>query len=142
MNTDIKTIKPKTLAYFESNPLTLKRASQPKVSIIIPVYNQIVYTLNCLYSIKEECEKNNVEVIVINDCSTDDTLERLNTIEGISVITNEENLGFLKNINKGIAAAKGDYVLLLNNDVIVLPNLLKEMFSVFESRNNVGAVGA
>ncbi|MGB1312192.1 MAG: glycosyltransferase family 2 protein [Bizionia paragorgiae] len=142
MNSDIKAIKPKTLAYFETNPLVLKRASQPKVSIIIPVYNQIVYTLNCLYSIKEECEQNNVEIIVINDCSTDDTLKRLNTVEGISVITNEENLGFLKNINKGIEAAKGDYVLLLNNDVIVLPNLLKEMFSVFETQTNVGAVGA
>lgn len=139
---NINIIESKTLLFFEQNPFTIKRASKPKVSIIIPVYNQIIYTLNCLYSLMEDCKNHDVEVIIINDCSTDDTLERLNKVEGISVITNKENLGFLKNINKGITASKGDYVLLLNNDVIVLPNLLKEMLLTFEEKQNVGAVGA
>jgi GT2 family glycosyltransferase len=90
----------------------------------------------------DECLNYEVEIIVINDNSTDNTKEYLEKIEGIKLINNPENLGFLKNINKGLKEAKGDYVLLLNNDVVVLPNLLKELFYVFENKQDVGAVGA
>ena len=120
----------------------LATSKTPEVSIIIPVYNQINYTLNCLYSLKEELLQTSCEIIVINDCSTDNTLAVLNKIEGITIINNEKNLGFLRNINLGIEQAKGERVLLLNNDVVVLPNFLKELLVPFKSYENVGAVGA
>lgn len=120
----------------------LATSKTPEVSIIIPVYNQINYTLNCLYSLKEELLQTSCEIIVINDCSTDNTLAVLNKIEGITIINNEKNLGFLRNINLGIEQAKGERVLLLNNDVVVLPNFLKELLVPFKSYDNVGAVGA
>lgn len=130
------------IEFFKENSIALKQSSKPHVSIIIPVYNQLLYTLNCLYSIRRECGDFEIEVVVINDKSTDETAAYLDSIKGLNVITNEVNLGFLKNINKGIKAAKGEYILLLNNDVIVLPNLLQELLEVFETRDNVGAAGA
>ena len=120
----------------------LATSKTPEVSIIIPVYNQIDYTLNCLYSLKEELFQTSCEIIVINDCSTDNTLAVLNKIESITIINNEKNLGFLRNINLGIKQAKGEKILLLNNDVVVLPNFLKELLVPFKTYDNVGAVGA
>lgn len=128
--------------FFVSNKIHFNSSKTPKVSIIIPVYNALLYTLNCLYSLAKDCENHEVEIIVINDNSTDNTKEYLETISSLKVINNVKNLGFLKNINKGINAANGDYILLLNNDVIVLPNLLDELFSIFKNKKNVGAVGA
>lgn len=141
MNNLHKTYTPKDVSFFEKHPISIKSISNPKVSIIIPVYNHIDYTLNCLYSLQKECEDHDVEIIVVNDCSTDSTLEHLNQVKGIKVINNETNLGFLKNINKGVKAATGTYVLLFNNDIIIVPGLLKELFRVFETKPNVGAVG-
>lgn len=132
----------KNISFFNTYKIGFETVVNPKVSILIPVYNQIEYTLNCLYSLVEECKQYPVEIIVINDCSTDETLAYLEKIEGLKIINNKTNLGFLKNINKGIEAASGEYVLLLNNDVIVIPNLLKELFYVFENKKNVGAVGS
>ena len=114
----------------------------PKISIIIPVYNQLQYTLNCLYSLMKECANYEVEIIVINDNSTDNTLETLENIPGIKIINNTTNQGFLKNINNGIKLSEGEFVLLLNNDVVVLPDMIKELFYVWENKTNVGAVGA
>lgn len=130
------------MSFFTEKKIQFKKAQKPKVSILIPVYNQLHYTLNCLYSLMEECLNFEVEIIVINDNSTDKTKACLEEIEGLTLINNPVNLGFLKNINKGIQAANGEFVLLLNNDVVVLPNLLKELFYVFETKPNVGAVGA
>lgn len=113
-----------------------------EVSIIIPVYNQIEYTLNCLYTIEQFDKDIAKEIIIINDNSTDDTLQYLNNIIGITVINTIENLGFLRNINKGITEAKGKYVYLLNNDVEVQEKYLSSLLDVFETKENVGAVGS
>lgn len=128
--------------FFNNNKIHFKSSLAPKISIIIPVYNELLYTLNCLYSLVDECKNYEVEIIIINDNSTDNTKEYLETINNIKVINNLNNLGFLKNINKGIKEAEGGYVLLLNNDVVVFPNLIKELLFVFENRADVGAVGA
>lgn len=114
----------------------------PEVSIIIPVYNQIRYTLNCLYTIEQYDKDIPKEIIIINDNSTDDTLHYLDNIKGITVINNSENLGFLRNVNKGITAAKGKYVYLLNNDVEVQEKYLSSLLEVFETKEKVGAVGS
>lgn len=119
-----------------------KSVVDPEVSIIIPVYNQITYTLNCLYTIEQYDKDIPKEIIIINDNSSDDTLVYLNSIPGITVINNSENLGFLRNVNKGIMAAKGKYVYLLNNDVEVQEKYLSSLLEVFETKENVGAVGS
>lgn len=118
------------------------QTKNPKVSIIISVYNQVKLTLNCLYTIEQHDKDIPKEIIIINDNSSDDTLYYLNKINGIRVINNSENLGFLKNVNKGIEAASGEYIYLLNNDVEVQDGYLKNLLKVFRDKENVGAVGS
>ena len=131
------------LDFFKDYNFTFNKSNvDPEVSIIIPVYNQIRYTLNCLYTLEQYDKDIPKEIIIINDNSTDDTLNYLNNIAGITIINNSENLGFLKNVNKGILAAKGKYVYLLNNDVEVQEKYLSSLLEVFETKENVGAVGS
>lgn len=129
-------------------PLKLKRqkvifdvSETPIVSIIIPFYNQEKFTWNCLIHLNQNLSnKYPFEIILVDDNSTEEN--DFSLIEGIKIIKNETNLGFLKNINKGIKAAKGSYIYILNNDTAVEKNFLDELFYVFENYNDVGAVGS
>ncbi len=119
-----------------------------KVSIIIPIFNKREYTQKCLESIflcgfgSEHGD--DFEVIVVDNGSTDDSFEYLSglndkvTVKGkvtakdrVVVIRNEKNLGFAKACNQGAGAAKGEYLMFLNNDTIVtkgwLDILVKEL---------------
>ncbi|MCJ7933547.1 MAG: glycosyltransferase [Chryseobacterium sp.] len=131
------------LDFFKNYQFNLNTNSHsPEVSIIIPVYNQIRYTLNCLYTIEQYDKNISKEIIIINDNSSDETLEFLSKIQGITIINNAENLGFLRNVNKGIQASKGKYIYLLNNDTEVQENYLSSLVDVFDTKENVGAVGS
>ncbi|POY35542.1 glycosyl transferase [Solitalea longa] len=116
---------------------------KPKVSIIIPVYNQLKFTLNCLISIQENFSKKfPIELIVIDDCSTDLTQETISAIEGINYIRNEENLGFLRSCRKAALTAKGTYLCFLNNDTITLSNWLESLVKTIETDETIGIVGS
>ena len=123
-------------------PLIIQTAAKPQVSIIIPVYGQHVMTYTCLKSIAETCANESIEVIVIDDCSPEPAGEALRSITGIRVVRNDTNLGFLKNCNKAAAMATGEFVLLLNNDIIVTPGWLAALKEVWAMRDDVGMVGA
>jgi len=124
-------------------PFSFYHADKITVSIIIPVYNQISYTLTCLKSLREHVSNQVAfEVIVVNDKSTDHTTEALSQISGIHVITNETNLGFVRSCNKGAQQAQGEYVCLLNNDTIVQQNWLEELVRVISSDETIGIVGS
>ncbi len=138
------TVKP--AARPEPPPVTLDFrlpvTSSPVVSIIIPVYNKIDYTLRCLASLAVLPDKTEREVIVIDDNSTDETEATLRNIEGVVYIKNPENLGFLRNCNKAAAAARGDYLLFLNNDTEVYPGWLDELVAVIADDPAVGMCGS
>ncbi|MFM7462110.1 MAG: glycosyltransferase, partial [Burkholderiales bacterium] len=123
-------------------PLALPHSSRPNVSIVIPVYGQHLMTFTCLRSIAATCADEDIEVIVIDDCSPEPAAHALSMVSGVKHIRNNENLGFLKNCNKAGALATGKYLLLLNNDVIVTPGWLKALVGTFAQRENVGMVGA
>ena len=112
----------------------------PLVSIIIPYFNQEIYTWNCLHSIWKNLPKTSFEIILVNDKSTENP--DFSSVENIRIIHNEENLGFLKSVNKAILQARGEYVYLLNNDTIVKNGFLDELLFVFDNFPNVGAVGS
>jgi GT2 family glycosyltransferase len=123
--------------------IKFKTEATPLVSIVIPVYNQITYTKTALKSLILNVSKTyTYEVILVNDNSNDATAEILERINGIVNIKNEENIGFLKSCEKGIAIAKGKYICLLNNDTIVLSNWLESMVQTLEEESNVGCVGS
>ncbi len=114
----------------------------PDVSIIIPVHNKFELTYHCLASLIFSHNEASFEVIVVDDCSTDKTTEISDVVGNVRVIVNETNLGFLRNCNKASALAKGQYIVLLNNDTEVGNRWLDEMLDVFKRFEKVGAVGA
>ena len=122
--------------------LEIAASATPQVSVIIPVYNNIAHTLHCLKSIAAVGAKTPFEVIVVDDFSKDDTQAVLARCQGVRVVKNEKNLGFIGACNAGAAAAKGGYVYFLNNDVQVLPGWLDELYATFAAVPETGLVGS
>ncbi len=119
-----------------------KPVDVPDVSIIIPVHNKFELTYHCLASLILSHNEASFEVIVVDDCSNDKTADIANIVGNVRVIVNETNLGFLRNCNKAAAVAKGQHIVLLNNDTEVGNRWLDEMLDVFKRFEKVGAVGA
>ncbi|HEX5122261.1 MAG TPA: glycosyltransferase, partial [Rhodanobacteraceae bacterium] len=117
-------------------------SATPRVSIVIPVYNKIAYTSACLRSLAEHAGAIPFEVVVVDDCSSDRTQERLADVEGIRVLRNAENLGFIGSCNAGAAAAKGELVLFLNNDTRVTAGWLEALVRCLDEAPDAGLVGA
>ena len=128
----------------EPRPLEIASSYDPLVSIIIPVYNQFAYTFNCLESLSVNLSSDLAyEIIIVNDASSDETLEQLATlVKGIKVLTNAENSGFIRSCNYGASQAKGQYLYFLNNDTRILENCLESLVKLIINNPQVGAVGS
>jgi hypothetical protein len=115
----------------------------PVVSIIIPVFNQIGYTLACIASVLSAPTRYSFELIVADDCSTDAT----ETVFGpglgkVRYVRGTENQGFIRNCNAAAKHARGRYVLFLNNDTLVLPGWLDELVDTMEADATIGMAGS
>lgn len=115
---------------------------QPLVSIVIPVYNHLEYTVCCLASLLKYVPQSSFEVIIVDDASQDETSNVLSTIQNIHYVRNEENLGFLRSCNAGATLARGQFLLFLNNDTQVLEGWLDELVNTFRQFSDVGLVGS
>jgi GT2 family glycosyltransferase len=114
----------------------------PDVSIILPVFNNLKLTLECLLSISQHADPSvTFEVLVRDDASTDDTVEVISRIENVRLVRNPENMGFLRNCNRALESVRGKYVVFLNNDTQVSKNWLRTLVGTFSRFRNVGAVG-
>lgn len=98
----------------------------PAVSIVIPLYNQLEYTKGCLDSLRDTLAMP-VEIILVDNASSDGTADYLKTLSQVTVISNSDNKGFGGACNQGIRAAAGEWIVVLNNDVIVAPGWLDGM---------------
>jgi GT2 family glycosyltransferase len=122
---------------------TIQSERSIQTSIIIPVFNKAEFTWQCLASLIRELDFSQVEIIVVDNASTDNTEEVLARFaEYVRVITNERNAGFVDASNQGAAAAKGNYLVFLNNDTTVLPGWLDHLIKTIEGDPVVGAVGS
>jgi O-antigen biosynthesis protein len=130
----VDTIDPQTLM--------IPFSDDPVVSVIIPTFGQVSFTLRCLASIAEHASSLPIEVVVVDDAWGGADAARVAHVQGIRLIRNEANLGFLHSCNKAAAEAKGRYLLFLNNDTQVLPDWLEPMVALFRQRPDTGAVGA
>jgi len=111
----------------------------PLVSIVIPVYNKSALTRTCLRTIVESNCKTSYEVLVADDASVDPDCLELAHISGLTFLRSEKNLGFGGNCNRAAAAARGKFVLFLNNDTLVQAGFLDAMVDAYEA--GVGIVG-
>lgn len=123
-------------------PFELPCPEQPKVSVIIPAYNHLDHTLTCLRSIAAQPSHVQAEIIVVDDCSSDETQATLPQITGLRYLRNVENLGFIGACNAGAEAARGEYLVFLNNDTAVQPGWLDALINTFSTHADVGLVGA
>ena len=113
------------------------------ISIVIPVYNKIEYTYNCLKSIAQVSDTDlSYEVIVVDNASTDATPKLLKKTKNLVAIINKENKGFVEACNIGAELARGRHILFLNNDTEVTPRWLDRMMDPFLTDDKVGITGA
>ncbi|KAA3641506.1 MAG: glycosyltransferase, partial [Proteobacteria bacterium] len=123
-------------------PLQLNTSQQPVVSVIIPVYNHFQHSYHCLQSISEINDQTAFEVIVVDDCSTDETSNKMSLVSGIRYHRQAQNGGFIRSCNQGAKLARGDYLLFLNNDTEVKNQWLDALLDTFTQQQNVGLVGS
>ncbi len=116
--------------------------AQPEVSIIIPVYGQLAATLSCLDSLFALTSAVTAEIIVIDDASPDDSADLLARIHGIRLLRQSENHGFIASCNAGASAARGHFVLFLNNDTRVVTGWLDALVRSFAQFPHAGLVGS
>ena len=112
-------------------------------SIVIPVFNRVDLTTQCLRSLIANSAGVAYEVIIVDNGSTDGTPELCARLGGnATVIRNEENRGFAVACNQGAAAAQSDIVVFLNNDTEPEAGWLPALLEPLHLEHDVGAVGA
>jgi O-antigen biosynthesis protein len=119
----------------------LPRSDAPLVSIMIPVYNEVACTVECIASILDSNPSVTYEVVIADDASTDPDVQQLQRIPNIRYLRQASNIHFLRNCNAAFHKCEGKYILLLNNDAQLLPGALDALVDVLDSDSNVAAVG-
>ena len=121
----------------------LLKSEIPNTSIVILTYNNLEYNKSCIESIRRYTREGIYEIIVVDNQSTDGTVDWLKEQKDLKIILNDRNLGFPKGCNQGIELADRDNdILLLNNDIVVAPNWLMNLKKCLYSEKTIGAVGA
>lgn len=123
---------------------TALAAATPAVSIVIITYNNLGVTKLCLDSVLRNTDYPHIEVIVVDNASADGTPEWLRELEAqhpeVRIILNDENHGFPRANNQGLAVATGSHLVLLNNDTVVPPGWLTRLVAHLGDPD-VGLVG-
>lgn len=118
---------------------------EPFVSIIILTYNNLELTKACLNSLEANTGYKNMEIIIVDNASTDDTPDFLKKNyqhkKNYQIILNNKNLGFAAGNNIGLKAATGEYLVLLNNDTRVTSGWIRAMVSYFVQYSKMGLLG-
>jgi GT2 family glycosyltransferase len=116
----------------------MKTTKNPLVSVIALNYNRTVTTRDLLISLRK-ITYNPIEIIIVDNASMDKSyLQLKDEFPEITLISSPKNLGFAGGNNLGIKAAKGEYILLINNDAEVTPRFLEPLVSVFQKNPKAG----
>jgi GT2 family glycosyltransferase len=116
-------------------------AVQPLLSIVIATYNCEAHVRACLASLDQERSLIELEVIVVDNASTDRTAETVRNFPWVKLMVLPNNAGFSHACNVGYEAAKGRHVLMLNPDTVVPPGGVARTVEEFENRPEVGMLG-
>jgi O-antigen biosynthesis protein len=120
--------------------LDLPNSIKPRISIVLVLFNRAELTLACLRSVVEN-HGENVEVIIVDNASTDSTTRLLDRLRGVRIIRNKENHHFLLGVNQAVRECRGEFVLLLNNDSQLLPGAIRNALTTIQTSPEIGAVG-
>ena len=117
------------------------------LSIIIVTYNHEAEIYTCLFTMKNILESFRIEIIIIDNASSDDTVSRARMLlqefderHTWSILTNTNNEGFTRGINQGLDQSQGKYILLLNPDTEFPMPIFQELISILESDEKIGIV--
>ena len=116
----------------------------PKVSIIVITYNNVDLTRACLSSLSKHCQYDNLEIIVVDNASTDGTRIFLkqwaDSDPRHSLILNDDNRGFAPANNQGLNVATGDYLIMLNNDTYATPGWVRTLMNHLRRDKTIGLI--
>ena len=114
----------------------------PKISVIIPAYNEEKYLGRCIRSLLDQSLNNEeYEIIIINDASSDNTTKVLSHyLDGIKLLENEKNIGLPASLNKGILEAKGQFIVRVDADDYVHNEYLHILSIHLQLNNDLDAV--
>ena len=123
-----------------NTPMRLPHSENPEISVILVLFNRAELTFACLRSLAENYSER-LEIIIVDNASSDDTSLLLDRLQGPRIIRNAENQNFVLGVNQAAREARGEYLLLLNNDAQVLPGTLPSTLRTIRSSPDIGAVG-
>ena len=112
----------------------------PVVTVVVVAWNRAELLFGCLRAVRQSSVP--LEVVIVDNASTDETAQLLRQIDGVRVLTNPDNRGFTGAANQGAAAATGEFLLLLNSDAELFPDCLDRLVATLHREPSVGAVGA
>jgi GT2 family glycosyltransferase len=119
--------------------------SEPRVSVVVVTYNNLDLTKACLHSLEAYSDYSNLEVIVVDNASADDTpaflREWAESGSGRHIVLNVDNRGFAAANNQGLALATGDYLVMLNNDTYVTPGWIATLVGHLRHSEKLGMLG-
>jgi GT2 family glycosyltransferase/SAM-dependent methyltransferase/glycosyltransferase involved in cell wall biosynthesis len=121
-------------------PINLPTFERPRVSLIIPLHAGAGLTRRCLETIRDNTDQIAYEVILVDDTADAETKSLLDLVTGARILDNEENLGYLRSVNRAAAVTGGEWLVLCNNDIEVSPGWLTAMLACATSRERVGVV--
>ncbi len=124
----------------DADVISLPEYENPKVSLIIPLYAHAELTRACLSAIRDNTTRVSYEVILVDDAADRETKRLLEGVRGARIVRNEQNLGYLRSVNRGASFARGRWLVLCNNDTEVRPGWLSAMLDCAESADDVGVV--
>ena len=117
-----------------------------KCDVIIPVYNAPEYVDFCVFALINNTDESLLgKIYLLDDCSNEITRDLLDNLQvkygnTVEVIHNENNLGFIKNVNKGLNISKEKYVMLLNTDCFVAKNTVGKLMEHMENDSKIGLI--
>lgn len=115
---------------------------KPRVSIVIPTFNHADDVIRCVESIAQISDETTYEILVVDDCSSEYEHRMMSRISGVNLVRLEENRGFAGACQAGIDKARGEFILLLNNDTEVFPGWLDALVAEMDENPDTGIAGS
>ena len=113
---------------------------EPQVSLVIPLYSAAELTRGCLQAIRDNTSEVSYEVILVDDAADAETKALLADVRGAKVVTNDTNRGYQESVQRGAAEARGEWLVLCNNDIRPLTGWLVSMLACAQSADDIGIV--